>query len=47
MKVASPLVVSYGESFAKQILGIWFSGGLESVRLMVVLDDFKDLFQPK
>ena len=28
-------------------LGTWFSGGLDSVRLMVGLDDLRGLFQPK
>ena len=28
-------------------LGIWFSGGLGSVRFMVGLHDLKALFQPK
>jgi len=28
-------------------LGTWFSGGLNSARLMIGLDDFKSLFQPK
>lgn len=28
-------------------LGTWFNGGLGSVRLMVVCDDHKGLFQPK
>lgn len=47
MQVAIPLVANSGESFAKQMLGMWFSGGLDSVRLMVVLDDLKGIFKPK
>jgi len=30
-----------------QSLGTWFSGGIESVRLMVGLDDLDSLLQPK
>lgn len=32
MEVASPLVARYGECFAKQLLGMSFTGGLDSVR---------------
>jgi len=28
-------------------LGTWFSGGIDSVRLMVGLDDLEGLLQPK
>lgn len=28
-------------------LGTWFSGGLDSARAVVVLNDIKDLFQTK
>lgn len=41
MAAVSPLVASYGESFAKQMLEMVFSGRLDSVRLMVVLDGLK------
>lgn len=36
------------EVFKRQLwcLVTWFSAGLSSVRLMVGLDDLKDLFQP-
>jgi len=28
-------------------LGTWFSGGIDSIRLMVGLDDLEGLLQPK
>ena len=41
----------YPRGYLKEVqmwhLGMWFSGGLGSVRVMVGLNDIKGLFQPK